>query len=211
MQFTDRVEAGKKLAVALSKYRGNADLILALPRGGVVTAASIARAFDLPLDLVLTRKIGHPHSPEYSIGAVGEGVVVIKSECALIGQNWLEEETDRLKKEITRQRHLFLTNRPSVGLKNKNVIIVDDGIATGHTMEAAIEYVKKHGARSVVVAAPVAEQEILNRLKLLVQEVVVLCTPESFFAVGEHYVSFPEVSDQEVVKILDKHMVNSSV
>lgn len=204
--FTDRTEAGKKLAEKLASYRGKDAVVLALPRGGVVTGYEISKTLGLPLDIIAVRKIGHPGSPEYAIGAVGENGmrIVNEVEVATIDQKWLLEETAREQEEAKRRSSLYREGKAPQSLAGKIAIVVDDGIATGLTMRLAVRSVKTQKPKKVVVAVPVAPPESLTALKAEgADDVVVLEPPEEFVgAVGAHYVRFEQVEDEEVIRLL---------
>ena len=196
--FKNRIEAGKKLAERLAEFKETNAIILALPRGGIITGAEVAHALDLPLDIIVTRKIGAPGNEEYAIGAIDiEGTGVFsESEAA-----WLNKEITKEKQEAERRWQEYRGTRGPLELVGKTVVIVDDGIATGMTMKAAVRYAKKLGAQNVIVAVPVAPQSTVAELKQEV-DVRTLETPVLFFAVGQFYEDFPQISDQEVIRLL---------
>lgn len=204
MMFTDRQQAGKLLAQALGRFKNDV-VVLALPRGGVALGAVVARALHAPLDVVLVRKIGHPAYPEYAIGAVvlGQEPVFADKEVASLDKTWLKRAVADEQQENQRRREFYYDDGSAPAkLKNKTAIIVDDGIATGLTMEAAIRAVKTQSPKRVVVAVPVAPSDSLAMLQKLA-EVVVLDHPENFMgAVGSHYYSFPQVENDEVKSML---------
>ena len=204
--FTDRQDAGKQLAKKLSQYRGKNAVVLALPRGGVVVGFEVARALSLPLDIVAIRKVGHPTSPEYAIGAVDENGVTIlnKVETAVIDPKWLEEETGLQREEAQRRSTVYRGGRVPIGLERKAAIIVDDGIATGLTMQLAVRSVKAQKPSKVIIAVPAAPSESLSTLKGEgADEVIVLEPPEEFMgAVGAHYMRFDQTEDEEVIRLL---------
>lgn len=204
MIFKDRTEAGKLLAEKLEKYVDKETVILALPRGGVVVAAEIAKNLNAPLDLVIVRKIGHPMNPEYAIGALADGEIVLnQAETDLIDKNVLERIIDQEKAEAQRRRTIYLADKKGILLKNKTVILVDDGLATGLTVEAAILAVKKQTPKKIIVAVPVAPQDTFEKLKSLLNEIVVLELPIYFAgAIGAYYENFSQVSDEEVIELL---------
>ena len=190
----------------LKQYEGLDAVIYALPRGGVVIGAEIARNLNLPLDLVLVRKIGHPYNPEFAIGAVSEsgqivGDVLIPDR---VDPEWLSQELERLKKEIARRRQLYHKGRPSIPAKNKIAIIVDDGIATGSTMLAAIKEIETQSPKKIVVAVPVSPPDIADVIRRGANEVIILLNPDQFAgSVGAYYINFDQVTDEEVVKIME--------
>jgi|SRR3989344_330871 len=204
--FTDRTQAGKQLAEQLESYRGKDAVILALPRGGVVTGYEIARALSLPLDIVAVRKLGHPLSPEYAIGAVDEYETKIlnDAETATIDKRWLKEKIAREHEEAKRRSVVYRGGREPHGLSGKTVIIVDDGIATGLTMRLTVRAVKARKPKKIIVAVPVAPAESLAALKREgADEIIVLLPPEEFMgAVGAHYAEFEQLSDEEVIRLL---------
>lgn len=201
--FNNRTEAGKKLADILSDLRGTDAIVLALPRGGVVVANEVAHELGLPLDIIVTRKIGAPGNDEYAIGAIdldGEGVWN-EAERSQVDKAWLAKKIESEKKEAERRWHAYRGTRGTLELKGKTAIIVDDGIATGLTMRAAVAYVKRKGAQKVIVAVPVSAEDSLRAIKKEA-ELRVIETPVLFFAVGEWYEEFPQISDNEVISAL---------
>lgn len=205
MIFKNRADAGKRLTEVLQKYRGQNTIIYALPRGGVVVGAEIAGQLDAPLDLLIVRKIGHPQNPEFAIGAVSESGETIfnQTESANVNPDYLKQEKISQQAEARRRRLIYLQNKPSISAKGKTTILVDDGVATGLTMKAAILEIQKQQPKKIVVAIPVAPLETVKELATMVDEVVVLDSPENFTgAVGAYYEDFPQVMDKEVVKLL---------
>jgi len=208
--FKDRHEAGLILAKLLSNFADQPDVVvLGLTRGGVPVAWEVARTLHLPLDIVVVRKIGAPGQPELALGAIApEGVRIVNPDVvrqhaltpALIEARDAEERT-----ELRRREALYRHGRAYPDLRGKRVILVDDGLATGATMRAAIEWVRHRGAAGIIVAAPVASREACN-LIMAEKDHVILChhiAPEPFWAVGVWYESFPQVSDDEVKRYLD--------
>lgn len=209
MYFKDRVDAGKRLAHTLKKYKGKDVVIYALPRGGVVTAKEISKYLQVPLDLIITRKIGHPQSPEYAIAATAENGHILgeKGEIESVGREWLEKEMKKEKLEAKRRREKYLQKRETIDVKGKVAILVDDGIATGLTMRVAIMELKHRKPKKIVVAIPVIPIGTAEILGKEADEVVALdISPENEFlgAVGAYYEEFPQVSDEEVIQLLDK-------
>ena len=202
--FVDRVDAGKKLAQALSPYKGEPLVVYAVPRGGVVLGVEVARALEAPLDLIVVRKVGHPFQPEYAIGAVAEDgyLVTNPDEVSRLDTQWLERACAAELHEAQRRRRLFLQGRAPVDVKGKVAIIVDDGLATGLSMSAAIHEIRGRRPRKVVVAVPVAAADTVHRLRGEVDDLVVLSIPAWFGAVGAFYEHFDQVSDEEVVALM---------
>ena len=207
MVFKDRTEAGRMLAGALTFLKGTKDLIvLAIPRGGVPVAKEVAAALGAPLDLVVTRKIGAPWQPELAVGAVTQdGDMIVDGEMikALgVSTDYLQSESARQVKEIASRMKKYRGDRPYPELDGKTVVIVDDGIATGSTIRAAIQSVRGRNAAKIVVAAPVGPPDRVAALRKDVDRVVCLSTPEYFEAIGEFYEEFEQVDDDTVRRIL---------
>jgi putative phosphoribosyl transferase len=207
--FRNRSEAGSRLAAQLDRSKDRNDVIgLALPRGGVVTGSEIARARGAPLDVLIVRKIGFPYQPELAAGAVAEtGSVVLNRDIIAMGglsEEALKPEIDRQKEEIARRVVLYRAGRKLSNLTGKTVILVDDGVATGATMKAAITALKKEHIAKLVVALPVGPPETVEVLRRMVDEFICLETPLYFMAVGAHYGDFTQVTDEEVVKLLQR-------
>ncbi|MEK7106598.1 MAG: phosphoribosyltransferase family protein [Patescibacteria group bacterium] len=203
--FRDREDAGRQLAEKLAKYRGQDAVVLALPRGGVVTGCEIAKMLGLSLDIVVVRKIGHPLSPEYAIGAVDDKGMTILNDAATasIDQKWLRREIERQENEALRRVRVYRGGRKPIAISGKTALIVDDGIATGLTIRLAARAVRAQHPARVVIAAPVASAEAVENLLKEADEVVVLEPPEEFLgAVGSHYIEFEQVEDAEVKELL---------
>lgn len=184
MIFQDRRDAGQKLAEALQKYANDPNaIVIALPRGGVVVGYEIAKKLSLPLDIVSPRKIGAPMNPEYAIGAItetGKGILSTSIiESLGIPQSYITEEIEKEKKEALRRLNTYRSSSTPRNVKNKRVIIVDDGLATGSTMLAAIETLKAEGAKQIIVAVPVGPLDTIDRIRAQVDDVVCLTTPSS--------------------------------
>jgi predicted phosphoribosyltransferase len=205
MRFRDRTDAGQKLAQALGKYRRQDGIVYPLPRGGVVLGVEIARALDLPLDLIIPRKIGHPYNPEYAICAVTEHGPPIcnEEEIARVDPAWFRRRVEAERREARRRRELYLADREPPPVEGKVAILVDDGIATGLTMRAAIHDTRRHKPARIVVAIPVAPKDTTERLAREVDEVVALDVSDFYLgAVGAYYDDFPQLTDDEVVRLL---------
>ncbi|OHE54935.1 MAG: phosphoribosyltransferase [Thaumarchaeota archaeon RBG_16_49_8] len=206
MVFHDRVDAGKKLADKLSQYRSKDVVVLAIPRGGVVVGFEVAGDLGAPLSVIIPRKIGAPGNPELAIGAVTEeGDTYIDPNIVKslgVTQSYIDEVKQQEVEEIKRRMKTYLGDRQRPELKGKTVILVDDGIATGATMKAAIRTLRRHGPAEVIVAVPVAPPETVERLKELADSVVCLETPSFFYAIGQFYREFDQVGDAEVIRLL---------
>lgn len=211
MRFKNRQEAGQQLAEGvrgvLANHPGETTIIYALPRGGVVLGAEIAKRLHLPLDLIITRKIGHPQNPEYAICAVAEDgdYLCNPTEQALVDQDWLEAEFEKEKKEAQRRRITYLGEEEALSPEGKIAIIVDDGIATGLTMWLAINEMKHYLPKRIIVAVPVVPPDTAERLRVEVDGLVTLDIPELYLGgVGAYYDNFDQVTDQEVIQLLKK-------
>lgn len=204
----DRTDAGKQLAKKLSQYRGQDAVVLALPRGGVVVGFEVARELSARLDIIAIRKIGHPFHPEYAIGAVDEhgARILNEMEAANVDKDWLKQETEREVEEAKRRSNVYRGGKSAEKLEDKILILVDDGIATGLTMQLAVRSVKAQAPAKIVVAVPVASADSLRALKDEgADEVLVLEPPEEFMgAVGSHYMRFDQTSDEEVIRLLKR-------
>ncbi|HTT08047.1 MAG TPA: phosphoribosyltransferase family protein [Gammaproteobacteria bacterium] len=205
MMFTDRHHAGRELAQVLRTRISNPAVVYALPRGGVPVAAEIAMTFNLPLDLVIPRKIGHPGHPEYAIGAVTEqgGAVCNERECRRLDQRWLAAEIESQRQESRRRRELYCGGRPRLSAAGKCAVLVDDGLATGLTMLAAIREVRADGPSKLIVAVPVAPRETVGTLARETDDCVIAHLPEYFGgSVGAYYRDFQQLSDDDVLREL---------
>lgn len=204
--FADRREAGRELAESLRQYAGNA-VVFALPRGGVETAVEVAHELDAPLGLVIARKIGHPMNPEFAACAVTETgpLVCNEAERASLDPLWLRQAEQAEREEAKRRREIYLADRPAVEARGKVAIVVDDGIATGLTMRAAVAELKLQQPDKLVVAVPAAPSEVMSELLELADEVVVVADPEEYLgAISMYYDSFPQLTDDEVTDLLDE-------
>jgi len=202
--FQDRTDAGRRLADVLIPYRNQGVVVYALPRGGVAVGVEVARRLEAPLDLVVVRKIGHPDFPEYAIGAVCEDghIVTNPQEAASLNEDWLDHAATAEWKEAQRRRRLFLGDRRPVPVRGKIAIVVDDGLATGLTMQAAIHDLRRRYPRKIVVAVPVAAADTAARIRTEVDDLVVLHIPTGFSAIGSFYRDFDQVGDEEVVALM---------
>jgi putative phosphoribosyl transferase len=206
--FAHRSEAGRALARRLLRFKAERPVVLALPRGGVPVGFEVAHSLDAPLDLVLVRKIGAPFQPELAIGAVVDGgrpQTVLNEEMVrefqILG-SYIAEQSARELEEIERRRELYLAGRARAPVEARTAIVVDDGIATGATMEAALHATRRADPKRLVLATPVAPPDTIERLRAQADEVVCLATPRLFDAIGSFYEDFRQLSDEEVVDLL---------
>jgi putative phosphoribosyl transferase len=209
--FRDRRHAGELLAGLLADYRSREGaLILALPRGGVPVAAAVARALALPLDVLLVHKVGAPNEPELAVGAVASNGLLVLDEKTIarmhISQASLESAITAEREELARREHLYRGGRLPLALEERTVILVDDGLATGYTMLAAVRSVRQLLTRRVIVAVPVASQETLDRLTPEADDVVCVEVPRRLEAVGQFYQDFTQVSDEQVCAELARNI-----
>ena len=209
-QFADRQDAGRQLAKAVAALNLEHPVVLALPRGGVPVAFEIARALRAPLDLLLVRKIGAPGHEEYGLGAVVDGddpQIVLNDEIMRMVDppaGYVESRARRELAELERRRKAYFGSRPPISIKGRTVIVVDDGIATGVTVTAALKGLKRTSAARVILAVPVAPADAIKVLRPEVDDIVCLATPEHFSAVGLHYEDFGQTTDHEVVTLLNE-------
>ena len=205
MRFSDRKEAGRKLAAELGGYRGDDVVVYALPRGGVVLGYEISQALCVPLDLIITRKIGHPYNPEYAIGAITEEGEALYEERERVeaDQDWLKKAAEKERREALRRRRVYLNGRKRTSAQGKRAIVVDDGVATGLTLRAALLSLRKDKPKELIVAIPVAPHDVIQVLRNEADTIVVLEDAQEYLgAVGAYYDEFPQVSDEEVVHFL---------
>lgn len=205
-RFKNREEAAKILAKELSEYQGKNPVVLAIPRGGVVIAYEVAKALDAPLDLIIPRKIGAPGNPELAIGAVTEdGTTVLNQRLIAeldITQEYIEMEKKNQIQEIKRRINAYRGDAPPQRLEGKTAILIDDGVATGATVKAAIRSVRKQKPSTIVVATPVGPPDTIDELRREVDRLVCPVIYEPFFAIGQFYEDFSQVSDEEVIRLL---------
>jgi putative phosphoribosyl transferase len=204
MRFKDRADAGRRLAEALAGYKKEDVVVYALPRGGVVLGYEIADYLHAPLDLVITRKIGYPGNEECAICAVAEdGDMICDSLAASqLDREWLKDQAEKQMHEAARRRQVYLQGREPLPAKGKVAIIVDDGAATGLTMLLAISEVRHSAPKKIVVAVPVSSANAAEKIRGEADELVALQIPSSFAAVGEFYLRFPQLDDDEVISLL---------
>lgn len=206
--FTDRAEAGRRLAAALIECVADLapPIVLGIPRGGVIVARPVAEALHAPLDVILTHKLGAPDNPELAIGAVAEDGTLMLDELMLhqvwLPRGYLEQEIARQRAEMRRRAVVYRAGHTPPSMEQRTAIVVDDGVATGSTLIAALRSARAQGAAAVVAAAPVGPREALRRLRPEADHVVIVETPLDFFAVGQFYHYFPQITDEEVCAAL---------
>ncbi len=205
--FRNRTEAGKQLAQALGRLSKDA-VVLAIPRGGVVVGYEIASALNIPLDIIITKKIGAPDNPELAIGAVAEDGTYLLDENVVemlgVPQDYILAEVERQKNEIRRRLKAYRAGAPNHEINGREVVLVDDGVATGSTLKAALRYLRKTGAKPIIVAVPVGPADTILELKGVSDRVVCLATPDPFYAIGEFYEDFDQTTDGEVIELLKR-------
>jgi putative phosphoribosyl transferase len=204
--FRSREEAGELLGAELERFRGNDTAVLGIPRGGVVVAKEAAGLLGSCLDIVLSRKLGAPHNPELAIGAISETGKVFLDDSIVshtgASREYIKEEAARQASEIRRRSEIFRKILPKVALEGKTVIIVDDGLATGATMQASLWAARREKPKRLIAAVPVASGEAVDRVNCYCDETIVLRLPEFFGAVGQFYLNFNQTTDEEVIGIL---------
>lgn len=201
MYFTDRYDAAMQLTAFLEKYKKEEGVVLAVPRGGVPIGYYLAKHLNFSLDLLMTKKLGHPLNEEFAIGAVGIENSIIE-EPYDVPHAYIEEETKRIREELLKRYKTFMGNKEPVNIKNKTVIVVDDGVATGRTILATIKMLRSKQPKKLVVAVPVASVQAAERIEQEVDDFICLYTPEPFFGVGRFYHDFTQTTDEEVRMLL---------
>ncbi|HJQ11340.1 MAG TPA: phosphoribosyltransferase [Gemmatimonadaceae bacterium] len=205
--FLDRRDAGRRLAEELSNYVNQSDLlVLGLPRGGVPVAYEVAHALHAPLDVFIVRKLGFPGHPELAMGAIASGGVRILDRQLIemydIPSDAIENVTESEQRELERREKLYRDDRPSPDVRDRTAILIDDGLATGSTMRAAVQALRQESARKVVVAVPIAPPDTCEAMRQEVDDIICAITPDPFLAVGVWYADFSETSDEEVRELL---------
>jgi putative phosphoribosyl transferase len=200
-RFIDREDAALKLIPLLNKYRNDRGIVLAVPRGGVPIAYHVAKRYNLPLELLMTKKIGHPSNPEYAIGAVSLEDHII-DESLGIPQSYIDNKIEEIRKSLQDRYKKFMGNHKPIGIENKVVIIIDDGMATGNTILSSIKMLRHQNPKKIVVAVPVATSQAVAKIRKQVDELICLYIPEPFYGVGLHYMNFNQVEDEEVIRLL---------
>ena len=201
--FFDRIHAGEVLAAELTKFRDDPGVVLAVPRGGIPIAYVVAKTLDWPLDLLLTKKIGHPLNEEYAIGSVSlTDRLIIPHEG--VSQSYIDQETHRIRYRLREMHKKFTGDEEPVSIKDKTVIVVDDGMATGNTLMSTISMLRQSEPAKIIVAVPVASRSAFKKISELVDEIICPLVPEHFAGVGAFYENFQQVNDEEAMYYLDK-------
>jgi putative phosphoribosyl transferase len=201
-RFLNRTEAAKRLAAELQRLHLTNGVILAIPRGGVPIGYEIAKSLHFPLDIFLSKKIGHPENPEYAIGSITLDSMVLNSETSNVSDEYIREQTEVIRQNLRERYKKFRGNRPPLHVEGKTVILTDDGVATGNTLFAAITALRKQKPERIIVAVPVAPSETAEKLGLVVDQLVCLMTQEDFQSVGQYYQDFQQVDDEDVLALL---------
>ena len=203
--FEDRIDAGTQLAEKLAKFKNENVVVLAIPRGGLPIGAIVAKAIKAPLDVALTKKIGHPSHKEYGIGAVSLEDIILTNTKG-VTEVYIEEEVAQIRKKLKERYKQYYRTRTPENIKGKTVIIVDDGIATGNTLLATVALIQKQKPKKIVVAVPVAPNSVIPKIESNpnVNEVICLLAPYNFKAVGQFYKNFEQVSDSEAIALLEE-------
>lgn len=207
--FKDRIEAGMLLAQKLKQYKNTEAIVLAIPKGGVPIGYVVAKQLHLALEIVLSKKIPHPIDKEFAIGAVTLKSRILSDAASEVSSNYIEEKTLKLRKSLSEQYQKFYGKKTPLELKEKVLIVIDDGIATGNTILSAIEMLHKENPKKIVVAIPVSSQSAMQALEnaAIIDEVICLSVPNIFRAVGQFYENFDQVEEAEVKILLNKKTI----
>ena len=201
--FQNRIEAGLLLAAKLRKYKNDPGIVLAVPRGGVPVAYAVAKELGFPIEVILTKKIGHPMNKEYAIGAASlTDYFIIPHEN--VSEEYIQQEVERIRTRLKEMYKIFMGDREPESLEGKTVIVIDDGIATGNTLMGTVNVLRKSKPGKIIIGVPVASKSAIQKLSKEVDEVVAVLIPEEFYGVGAFYEDFEQVSDEEVNFYLDK-------
>lgn len=205
--FIDRFDAARKLVPLLQNYRAQPNtIVLAIPRGGLELGNVLAKELQLPLDVIFTKKISLPDNPEYAIGAVSDAHVFVNEAFAEMPalQDYISQQVGEIRNVIQERTQNYRRNMPPLSLKDKTVIVVDDGVATGSTLLATIALIKEYQPKKIVVALPVAPVGTLEKIKQAADQVICYATPEPFYSVGQFYQNFTQVDDEQAIKLLQE-------
>lgn len=201
--FRDRKEAGELLAAKLKKYQNESGIVLAVPRGGVPLAYIVAAELGFPIEVILTKKIGHPMNKEYAIGAasLSDYFVIPHSD---VSEKYIEQELKTIRTRLKEMYKKFMGDKVPQNIDGKTVIVIDDGMATGNTLMGTVELIRKSRPAKIIIGVPVASKEAVKKISKEVDEVVVVLVPETFYGVGEFYENFDQVSDEDLIFYLNK-------
>jgi putative phosphoribosyl transferase len=200
--FKNRKEAAEQLAKKLLKYKNSDGIVLAVPRGGVPIGYVIAKELSFPLEIALSKKIGHPHNPEFAIGSVSLDGATVDGNLMDVSMAYIHDEADKILTALKEKYKLYRGDKEPAELYNKIVIVTDDGVATGNTILGIVESIRRQKAQKIIIAVPVAPPSVVNKLSEAVDEVISLQTPFPFMGVGQFYSDFSQVSDEEVIRLL---------
>lgn len=200
--FKDRYDAAMQLAQRLEKYRGKDAIVLSVPRGGVPLGYVIAKELGLPQEIILSKKIGHPFNPEFAIGSVTLHGAVINDNVTDVDKTYIERTAKKIYNDLQEKFRLYMGGHKPADLKNKTVIVVDDGVATGSTIKACIHAIRKNHPKEIIVAVPVSPPETALELRELADTLICLYIPSDFYGVGQYYEDFSQVSDEDVIRLL---------
>ncbi len=214
-RFRDRTSAGQRLAAKLLSYANRSDvLVIGLPRGGVPVAAEVAKVLHAPMDICLVRKLGIPSHKELAMGAIASGGVQVLNDDILswlkISSKTIDEVAACELRELQRRDRIYRGDRPPLEVRSRTLILVDDGLATGSTMRAAVSALKKQHPQRIVVAVPVATTDICQQMREIVDEVVCVMTPDPLYSIGFWYMNFAQTTDAEVCELLQEYFADSS-
>ncbi len=201
--FRNRIDAGLMLAEKLKKYKNDPGIVLAVPRGGIPVAYAVAKEFGFPIEVILTKKIGHPQNKEYAIGAASlTNYFVVPHDD--VSDTYIQKEVAAIRERLKEMYSLFMGDRVPANLEGKTVLVIDDGIATGNTLLGTVNVLRKNNPGKIVIGVPVASARAIQKLSKEADEVVVLLVPDTFYGVGAFYEDFKQVSDEDVLYYLDK-------
>ncbi|MBI4947273.1 MAG: phosphoribosyltransferase [Bacteroidetes bacterium] len=200
--FRDRIDAAKQLAIKLKNKKIENGIVLAVPRGGVPVGYEIAKSLHLPLEVFLSKKIGHPNNPEFAIGSVTLSGIIVNENTMNADQDYIIRQSKKIQGELKERFKIFMDGKRPTDLKRKTVILTDDGVATGSTLISAVEAIRKSSPKKIIIAVPLSPPETASKLKQIVDEFICLATPFDFLGVAQYYYNFSQVEDKEVIQIL---------
>jgi len=200
--FRDRIDAAQRLVEKLKDHKIEDGIVLAVPRGGVPVGNEIAKALKLPLEIFLSKKIGHPNNSEFAIGSVTLSGTVVNENVMGADEEYIARQSKKILGELKEKFKTFMGNKKATELKGKTIILTDDGVATGSTLISAVESIRKSSPRKIIIAVPVSPPETARILKQIADEFICLYAPSDFFGVGQYYYDFSQVEDEEVIQLL---------